>query len=722
MPDQPPDPTTSARPSISVAVRARGADRIYSDKLILAARAFGVGVVVAVAIAVIIALLGGYYQTLAQTRSSADNVTRAVTDSTARAVQSIDITLTSVAELLRDHAPVPGDPDIATALRQRLAYTPHLREIVITDLNGDVLFDTAGGSGGNSLSDKPYVTAHAGDAQSLFIGITEQGRFLGRTGSGASSAHSLIPMSRAFSGPDGQPAGVVIAAVNPQYFQTLFEAIDLARHGRLSLYRYDGNLLVGNAGTADRMGALHADLPLFRHYLPASEHGIFTGVDDDGIERITSYRATPVWPLVLSVGIPVDEALAPWRRTLLTIGGPIAVVLAAVLALTFLLVRTLVRRAADEETLRLSERVIGTVSNGVAISDAALPDNPIVYVNPAFEQISGYSADEIIGRNARFLHCHDSEQPSLNILRDAIRNGGSANVVLRNYRKDGSLYWNDLSVSAVRDGAGAITHFVGVQRDVTERITFKAELRKSLEETARINGELERFSEILAHHMQEPVRHVVSYLQMLSRHLGRTLDPKAADYMSRAVDGAMRLKVLLREVQFYLSIDRLPEPQYPAQAERALEAALYMNAAAVERSGVTIETVRGSLPQVWIDEKRLAELFSVFIDNAIQYRHPDRAPRIVIVGAGDGVEQHIRIEDNGIGIDPAYFDKIFGVFERLHTLEEHPGTGMGLALARKIVERAGGRIRVESQPGQGSTFIVTLPAGNSPHNPRLADT
>jgi hypothetical protein len=145
MPDQPPDPTTSARPSISVAVRARGADRIYSDKLILAARAFGVGVVVAVAIAVIIALLGGYYQTLAQTRSSADNVTRAVTDSTARAVQSIDITLTSVAELLRDHAPVPGDPDIATALRQRLAYTPHLREIVITDLNGDVLFDTAGG-------------------------------------------------------------------------------------------------------------------------------------------------------------------------------------------------------------------------------------------------------------------------------------------------------------------------------------------------------------------------------------------------------------------------------------------------------------------------------------------------------------------------------------------------------------------------------------------------
>ena len=242
-------------------------------------------------------------------------------------------------------------------------------------------------------------------------------------------------------------------------------------------------------------------------------------------------------------------------------------------------------------------------------------------------------------------------------------------------------------------------------RDITTRQEAEAHLLRKVEELNRSNEELARFAYVASHDLQEPLRMVASFTQLLSRRYKGKLDADADEYISFAVDGARRMQRLIQDLLAYSRVGTTKRDLLDTSSEEALQHALMNLRGAIEESGAMV--THDALPFVFADKTQLIQLFQNLIGNAIKYRRG--APLVHISAVNNGAKKWVfSVQDNGLGIDSQYFEKIFGIFQRLHTREEFSGTGMGLAICRNIVERHGGSISVESQPGQGSTFRFSL--------------
>jgi light-regulated signal transduction histidine kinase (bacteriophytochrome) len=254
------------------------------------------------------------------------------------------------------------------------------------------------------------------------------------------------------------------------------------------------------------------------------------------------------------------------------------------------------------------------------------------------------------------------------------------------------------------------------QRELAERKRAEQELKQTMAELARSNQELEQFAYVASHDLQEPLRMVASYVQLLARRYQSKLDADADEFIAYAVDGATRMQALINDLLAYSRVGTRGKPFEPTDCEAVFDQALANLQMAIEESGTVV--THDPLPTVMADATQLTQLFQNLIGNAVKFRG-EESPRIHVsaerlppLQAGEGRgggEWTFSVRDNGIGIDPAYHDRIFLIFQRLHTREEYPGTGIGLAVCKKIVERHGGRIWVESQLGKGSTFYFTIP-------------
>jgi PAS domain S-box-containing protein len=334
-------------------------------------------------------------------------------------------------------------------------------------------------------------------------------------------------------------------------------------------------------------------------------------------------------------------------------------------------------------------------------------DEKIVLLNFRAESQFGYPRNELIGQQltnivpagfAARLRA-DGLRSAADMLTQRIGTG----IELSGRRKDGSEFPIEIMLSPLESPDGI--------RDISERKKSEAHLVKMVEELKRSNDELEQFAYVASHDLQEPLRIVASYTQLLAkRYVGR-LDSEADEFIAFAVDGAERMQRLIRDLLAYSRAGTGDKPLREISSAGALQIALTNLRATIEESGAVV--THDSLPAITSDDTQLTQVFQNLIGNAIKYRSA-AVPRIHVALANRGSnEWTFSVRDNGMGIDPQYFERIFVLFQRLHGREEYKGTGIGLAICKKMLERLGGRIWVESQPRQGSTFYFTLPRGGT---------
>jgi len=252
----------------------------------------------------------------------------------------------------------------------------------------------------------------------------------------------------------------------------------------------------------------------------------------------------------------------------------------------------------------------------------------------------------------------------------------------------------------VQDEFGRVQRWFGTSTDIHESKMLQLELR-------RANQALEQFAYSASHDLQEPLRSVRIFSDMLFKRCDAKFDGKDREFLEYVRDGAASMEMLVRDLLSYTQASKIEKPDAPADAGAAFEVALGNLAGSIAETKASIEA--GVLPRVYVSSTQLTQLFQNLVSNALKYHRPEAPPQVRVSAMKENGNWVFSVKDNGIGIEPEFKERIFGLFKRLHTRDEYSGTGIGLALCQRIVESHGGRIWVESRPGQGSEFRFTIP-------------
>ena len=367
-------------------------------------------------------------------------------------------------------------------------------------------------------------------------------------------------------------------------------------------------------------------------------------------------------------------------------------------------------RMAAEEALRETEQRFRSFVEHAA--DAIFMVNErgtIVATNPASERMFGYAGDELVGSSVDTLlpdalrSRHIAHRAAFWSSPDARAMGAGMDLHAR--RKDGSEF--PVAIGLTPLSAAGERLVAATVSDVTAQKRAEERLKQTVEDLGRSNRELEQFAYVASHDLQEPLRMVGNYTQLLARRYHGKLDGDADEFIGYAVDGAKRMQALINDLLSLSRVGTRGKELAVTDTEAVFSRTLEDLQAAMAEANAQI--THDLLPHVLADDVQLGQLLQNLIGNAIKFAG-DGAPQVHVSARPDGDRYVFSVRDNGIGIAQDYFEKIFVIFQRLHARQQYPGTGIGLAVCKKIVERHGGRIWVESEPGKGATFYFTLPA------------
>ena len=363
-----------------------------------------------------------------------------------------------------------------------------------------------------------------------------------------------------------------------------------------------------------------------------------------------------------------------------------------------------------EATLKLFDQSADTVvvfekrgEELAAIAAAGVPEGVVVPAQPAF-------ANLVVRENKPAALNDTSLRPDLQILQlpgqrqfqselcapIAMAGGVFGAVAIYSQRKQ---EWTDDQFRLAQWLAAQCSHILDTMR-------VQMDLKQTVEELTRSNRDLEQFAYVASHDLQEPLRMVTTYMQRFEEKYKGQLDERGEQYLKFAVEGAGRMHQLVQDLLAYSRVSRAGRGLQAVSAEKAVDAALSNLKTAIQESGARIN--RQALPAVQGDAAQLAQLFQNLIGNAIKFCDPGRPPEVQIGYRAQDGRYDFFVRDNGIGIAPEHSERVFQIFQRLHTREQYPGTGIGLSICRKIVERHGGKIWVESEEGKGTTFWFSL--------------
>jgi PAS domain S-box-containing protein len=362
-----------------------------------------------------------------------------------------------------------------------------------------------------------------------------------------------------------------------------------------------------------------------------------------------------------------------------------------------------------EQALRKSEErfrtLLKSLHEGIWVLDK---DDLTTFVNPRMAEMLSYTEEEMLGKSVySFTHIDDEWQNKTADYMVRRKQGISEQIEYELLRKDGEVVYALLETSPILDENDNYTGSIAGVQDITERKLAEERLKQAMGELDRSNKELEQFAYVTSHDLREPLRMMTSFSQSLEKRYKGKLDQTADEYINFIVDGAARMQKLIDDILFFSRVTTRALPFESVGMEKILQDTLENLRASIEKTKAKI--THEKLPVVQADPSQMIQVMQNLIGNAIKFHKNDELPAVHISAALEGREWIFSVKDNGIGIDPELFDRVFNLFQRLHPQNKYPGTGVGLAVAKKIVQRHGGRIWVESQPDQGSTFYFSIP-------------
>ncbi len=357
----------------------------------------------------------------------------------------------------------------------------------------------------------------------------------------------------------------------------------------------------------------------------------------------------------------------------------------------------------------LFERSIEQAITGVVIADCSIEDMPLIYVNPAFTQITGYSKEEIIGKNCRFLQGQDSDTKELQILRDAIKSGTDCKVILKNYTKAGKPFWNELSVSPVYNESKKLTHFIGIQNDITTKVESDMKLLKAkemAEESTRLKTD---FLNLVSHELRTPLTVMLGNLPLLT---DADDMPEAKDIEEIAKDIQESGEHLLSLINELLDLSRIEQgklkliPEPLRIDDVAYDAINTVKSLADKKSLPIIEAIKNF--DFIGDRMRVKQILINLLSNAIKYTVEGEVTLATYQEGDIGI---IEVTDTGSGISEEFLPYIFDSFrqEDSSATRQNRGSGLGLSITKKLVDLHSGELTVRSEKGKGSTFSISFP-------------
>jgi PAS domain S-box-containing protein len=352
------------------------------------------------------------------------------------------------------------------------------------------------------------------------------------------------------------------------------------------------------------------------------------------------------------------------------------------------------------------QMVNGVQDYGILLLD---PTGHVMSWNAGAARIEGYDAEEIIGQHfSRFYTAEAVARgwPDYE-LKVANEQGRFEDEGWR-VRKDGSHFWANVVITPWLGKSGDLQGYLKITRDLTARKQAEEQLADLAQRLQRSNRELEEFASVAAHDLQEPLRKIEAFSVRLQTK-AKSLDDENRDYLQRIVRSVGRMRDLINDLLMFSRVSTKARPFVPVSLDEIAQAVVSDLEGRIQQTGGRVELQQ--LPSLEADPMQIRQLLTNLIANALKFRRPGEPP-VVRVGAEQNESEStvmLTVSDNGIGFEQIYLDRIFEVFQRLHGRQEYEGTGMGLAICRKIVVRHGGTITAESEPGKGSTFIVTLP-------------
>ena len=545
-------------------------------------------------------------------------------------------------------------------------------------------------------------------AQQIGIGIEVNGR---------RKDGSMFPLELMLSPLDCPDGTVLIAAIRDISVRRLAELQLAQMEGRYSglleaapdamvVVNQSGGIVLVNKQAEKQFGYRRDEL-LGQMVSSIIPQGFSERLIADELRSVEEALAQQIGTGIELTGRRKDGSEFPLELMLSPLDGPDGIlVTAAIRDIT-------VRRTAELHLAQMEGRYRALLE---AAPDAMVVVNQAGYVvllNLQAEKQFGYYHGELLGKKVKQII---PEGFAERLIADGLRSAEEAlkqhigmGIELTGRRRDGSIFPIEMMLSPL--GSGEEVLVTAAIRDISVRKQAEEHLLQKMRELARSNEELGQFAYVASHDLQEPLRMVASYTTLLSRRYKGRLDSDADDFIAFAVDGASRMQRLIQDLLAYSRVGSAGKELTETCSELALKRTLRVLSGVIDDSGAIV--THEPLPVVMADETQLIQLFQNLVGNAIKYQRAG-VPRVHISALREGGSRWLfSVRDNGLGIDSQYFERIFGMFQRLHKREEFDGTGIGLAICKKIVERHGGSISVESQPGQGSTFSFSLPGADS---------